>query len=174
VTLVAANVDLPAPPGVRRIDVGSAAELERSTTAEFEGAHVLLMAAAPADFRPRTTAPEKLSRGGSGLELALEPTEDILAKIGAARGDGQTVVGFAAEHGEGRVGRAREKLARKRADMIVLNDVSDPRIGFESEQNAVTLVTAGGDRELPLAPKGEIAEGILDAVEALRSAAVHR
>ena len=84
------------------------------------------MAAAPADFRAAEVAPDKLNREGA-LELRLEPTEDILAGLAASRGEAQTIVGFAAEHGEGGVERARAKLERKGADLIVLNDVSDSR-----------------------------------------------
>jgi phosphopantothenoylcysteine decarboxylase / phosphopantothenate---cysteine ligase len=167
VTLIAANVALPAPAGVHRVDVETAAQLAEATQAEFARSHVLLMAAAPADFRAAVPAGEKLKREGD-LELRLEPTEDILAGLAAARTPEQTVVGFAAEHGGDAVGRAREKLARKGADLIVLNDVSDPAIGFESEQNAVTLVDSGGEAELPRDSKDAIAEGILDRVERLR------
>jgi phosphopantothenoylcysteine decarboxylase/phosphopantothenate--cysteine ligase len=131
------------------------------------------MAAAPADFRPAEAAAAKLERKGT-LELRLEPTADILAGLAAARSEGQTIVGFAAEHGEGGVERARAKLDRKGADMIVLNDVSDPEIGFESPENAVTLIDAGGETEIPRASKDEIAEAILDRVDALRRNAPQR
>ncbi len=125
------------------------------------------MAAAPADFRPREVAKGKLRRGGEGLDLRLEPTEDILAAVAAGRREGQTVVGFAAETGAG-LESARDKLERKGADMIVLNDVSDPEIGFESERNAVTLVAGSGEREVAIDSKEAVAEAILSAVEALR------
>jgi phosphopantothenoylcysteine decarboxylase/phosphopantothenate--cysteine ligase len=167
VTLIAANVALPEPAGVRRIDVETAAELAEATGAEFPSAHILLMAAAPADFRPSETASDKLKRE-SGLDLHLEPTEDILAGLASNRGTGQTIVGFAAEHGND-VDRAREKLSRKGADLIVLNDVSDPSIGFESGDNAVTLISPTAEAHLSLAPKDEIAEQILDRVDQLRS-----
>ena len=166
VTLIAANVALPEPAGVRRIDVQTAAELAEAAQAEFREAHVLLMAAAPADFRPTEPAPGKLEREGS-LDLHLEPTEDILAGLTAQRVAGQTVVGFAAEHGND-VDRAREKLSRKGADLIVLNDVSDPSIGFESRNNAATLISSAEETTLPQAPKGVIAEQILDRVQTLR------
>jgi phosphopantothenoylcysteine decarboxylase/phosphopantothenate--cysteine ligase len=169
VTLVAANVAVPAPPGVRRVDVESAADLAAALRAEFPASQVLLMAAAPADFRPESVAGNKIKRRGSGLDLHLEPTEDILAGLAAERGEGQTIVGFAAEHGVGGPGRARDKLVRKGADLIVLNDVSDPKIGFESERNAVTLIEAGEEQELPIDSKEAIAEAILDRVDALRS-----
>jgi phosphopantothenoylcysteine decarboxylase/phosphopantothenate--cysteine ligase len=167
VTLLAANVALPAPAGVRRVDVETAAELAAAARESFPNQHVLLMAAAPADFRAQPAA-EKMKRQ-DGLELALEPTEDILAGLASGRGEGQTIVGFAAEHGGEAVERARGKLHRKGADLIVLNDVSDPEIGFESERNAVTLITAAGETELPLDSKDAIAERILDEVARLRA-----
>jgi phosphopantothenoylcysteine decarboxylase / phosphopantothenate---cysteine ligase len=170
VTLIAANVALPAPAGVRRIDVETAAQLAAAAGEEFAAAHVLLMAAAPADFRAAAPAAGKLRRAGS-LELSLEPTEDILAALAAGRTAGQTIVGFAAEHGGEAVERARGKLRRKGADMIVLNDVSDPEIGFESERNAVTLITAESETEVPIDSKQAIAEAILGGVERLREKA---
>ncbi len=170
VTLIAANVSLPEPAGVRRIDVETAAELAEAAGAEFPSCHVLLMAAAPADFRAAEPATGKLKRQG-GLDVHLEPTEDILAGLAATRDEGQTIVGFAAEHGAEGVDRAREKLTRKGADLIVLNDVSDPSIGFESPDNAVTLIDARAETEAPRASKEEIAEAILDKVNELRATA---
>jgi len=167
VTLIAANVALPAPAGVRRIDVETAAQLTAAAAEEFEKTQVLLMAAAPADFRTAEAAAGKLERSGS-LELSLEPTEDILAALAAERASEQTIVGFAAEHGGDAVERARGKLHRKGADMIVLNDVSDPEIGFESERNAVTLIRGEGETEVPIASKDEIAEAILSEIDRLR------
>jgi phosphopantothenoylcysteine decarboxylase/phosphopantothenate--cysteine ligase len=131
VTLIAANVSLAEPPGVHRIDVENGEELAKAARTEFPGAHVLLMAAAPADFRASGIATGKLTRDDS-LDLHLEPTEDILASLTATRTDQQTVVAFAAEAGEN-IERAEEKLARKKADLIVLNDISNPQIGFESQ-----------------------------------------
>jgi phosphopantothenoylcysteine decarboxylase/phosphopantothenate--cysteine ligase len=170
VTLVAANVALPEPAGVRRIDVETAAELAAAARAEFPSSQVLVMAAAPADFRAAEVAPEKIKREeGASLELRLEPTEDILAGLAENRGDSQTIVGFAAEHGEGGVERARAKLARKGADLIVLNDVADSSIGFESEENAVTLIDASSETAVPRASKDSIADSILDRVDSLRA-----
>jgi phosphopantothenoylcysteine decarboxylase/phosphopantothenate--cysteine ligase len=169
VTLVAANVSLPAP-GVRRVDVETAAELTAALEREFSSADVLIMAAAPADFRPKRAAGEKIHREAHGdLELDLEPTEDILAALAARRREGQTIVGFAAETSEG-IERARQKLERKGADAIVLNDVSRAEIGFESPENEVLIVERGAEHHVPLASKEQIADAILDRVEALRSA----
>lgn len=170
VTLIAANVSLPSPAGVRRVDVETAAELAATAEVEFGSAHVLLMAAAPADFRAAEPAAGKLRRSGS-LELSLEPTEDILASLSSARRQGQTIVGFAAEHGGEAVERARGKLTRKGADLIVLNDVSNPEIGFESDRNAVTLISAESEIEVPIDSKGAVAEAILDEVDRLRGKA---
>ncbi len=167
VTLIAANVALPAPAGIRRIDVETAEQLAAAAGTEFPTAHVLLMAAAPADFRPTDVATGKLARQ-DGLELRLEPTEDILASLAAAKTETQTVIGFAAEHGGDAVNRARAKLTRKNADLVVLNDVSDPAIGFESEQNAVTLIDKDTDTPVPIASKDTIADAILDKVAQLR------
>jgi phosphopantothenoylcysteine decarboxylase / phosphopantothenate---cysteine ligase len=170
VTLIAANVSLPEPAGVHRIDVETAAELGAAAQAEFSSCHVLLMAAAPADFRAVEVAPGKLNRAqGSSLELRLEPTEDILAGLAPTRTEVQTIVGFAAEHGEGGVQRARAKLERKGADLVVLNDVSDREIGFESEENAVTLIDATSETPVPQASKDSIADSILDRVDTLRT-----
>jgi phosphopantothenoylcysteine decarboxylase/phosphopantothenate--cysteine ligase len=171
VTLIAANVALDVDAGVKRIDVGSAAELSAALDREFAKAQVLLMAAAPADFRPERVADGKLKRKGSGLDLHLEPTEDILAGLASRRADGQTIVGFAAEHGVGGSGRARDKLVRKGADLIVFNDVSDTEIGFESDRNAVTLISADDEREIAIDSKEAIAEAILGRVDELRDAA---
>ena len=170
VTLIAANVALPAPPGVHRIDIETAAELASAAEAEFPQAHVLLMAAAPADFRAAAPAQGKLPRR-EGLELSLEPTEDILAGLSARRSEGQTIVGFAAEAAASReqaVERARGKLERKGVDLIVFNDVSNPEIGFESERNAVTLIGKENETELSIASKEEIAGAILQEVDRLR------
>jgi phosphopantothenoylcysteine decarboxylase/phosphopantothenate--cysteine ligase len=170
VTLIAANVSRPAPPGVRRVDVETAAELADALGREFDSADVLVMAAAPADFRPTRAVGEKIHREGTGaLELDLEATDDILAGLSARRREGQTIIGFAAETDAG-LERAREKLERKGADAIVLNDVSRPEIGFESPENEVVIVERAGEHHVPLASKNQVADEILDRIEALRKA----
>lgn len=169
VTLVAANVALPTGPGIERIDVSSAAELAEATAGAFDRADVLVMAAAVADFRPGSSAAEKLTREGSGeLELHLEPTEDVLAALASRRRDGQVLIGFAAEHGGDFVERARGKLERKGLDAIVVNDVSDPSIGFDSPDNEVTIVSRDDDQQVPRGTKDAIAEAILDRIAAFR------
>lgn len=170
--VVAANVDLARVEGIRYRDVVTAAELADATRAELAGADVLLMAAAVADFRPAAAEGAKIEKAGrSGLALELEPTEDVLSAVAQERRSDQTIVGFAAEHGTGAQARARGKLERKRLDAIVLNDVSGEGIGFEAPDNAVTIITPDGDRDVPLASKAEVAREILDAVESLRARA---
>ena len=170
VVLVAANVSLSDPAGVRRIDVETTAELAATLRSELERGHVLLMAAAVADFRAARVEDGKIEREASGaLDLPLEATEDVLAGVAAARTEDQSVIGFAAEHGADAIVRAREKLDRKGLDAIVFNDVSRSDIGFDSERNEVVIVDREGEHRVELAPKGEVADAILDRVEALRA-----
>ena len=176
VTLLAANVSLPRPPGVLCREVATAAELEQACAQEFPACDVLLMTAAVADFRPRAKADGKLKKAGrASLELELEPTADVLAGLAERRRDGQTLVGFAAEHGERAVDYARRKLAQKGLDALVVNDISRPDIGFDVDTNEVTILAAavGEQSEIlthvPRAPKTQVAEEILDAVERLRA-----
>jgi phosphopantothenoylcysteine decarboxylase/phosphopantothenate--cysteine ligase len=172
VTLVAANVSLPAAPGVRRIDVETTSELAGAVGREFDRCHVLLMAAAVADFGPAHREPGKLEREGSeDLHLELERTEDVLAGVSSRRRAEQTLVGFAAEHGSGSIARAREKLARKGLDAIVFNDISRAEIGFDSQLNEAVFVERGEEHQIALAPKEEVADAILDRVEAIRRGA---
>jgi phosphopantothenoylcysteine decarboxylase/phosphopantothenate--cysteine ligase len=168
VTLIAANVALPSAAGVNRIDVTSAAELDAAARAGFGDADLLLMAAAVADFRPAEPYDGKLVREQSaGLSLDLEPTADVIAGLAAERRDGQVLVGFAAEHGGDFVARARGKLEHKGIDAIVVNDVSDSSIGFESTDNEVTIVSGTGEDRLPRGTKRELADAILDRVAGL-------
>jgi phosphopantothenoylcysteine decarboxylase / phosphopantothenate---cysteine ligase len=173
VTVVAANVSLPAPPGIRVVAVQTAAELLDACEARFDAADVLLMAAAVADFRPRAVAAAKLKKIGdppTPPTLELEPTTDVLGTLSARRRPGQVLVGFAAETGEGAIAYAREKLARKRLDAIVVNDVAAAGIGFDSADNEVTIVTADGtERKLERAGKDLIAEGVLAGIDQLLS-----
>jgi phosphopantothenoylcysteine decarboxylase/phosphopantothenate--cysteine ligase len=171
VTVVAANVSLERPGGVRYVDVETAAELEEAVRAEFPDSDVLLMAAAVADFRPTEATEEKISKAGrAGLTVELEPTADVLATLAEERRPDQTVVGFAAETGQGGIDRARGKLDRKRLDAVVLNDVARGDIGFESAENEVAIVTDEGVEEVSLRSKAEVATRVLDAVERLRAA----
>ncbi|HEY7454457.1 MAG TPA: bifunctional phosphopantothenoylcysteine decarboxylase/phosphopantothenate--cysteine ligase CoaBC [Thermoleophilaceae bacterium] len=177
VTLVSANVTLPRPAGIEEVTVETTAELEAAVRERFAGCDVLIMAAAPADFRPAAVAEGKLAREGEGegdarsggFALELQPTADIVAAVAAGRRPDQTVVGFAAEHGEGAVERGRAKLTRKGLDAVVVNDISRPEIGFDSPENEVKIVSADGEWEVGRRPKSEVAAAILDAVERLRT-----
>jgi phosphopantothenoylcysteine decarboxylase / phosphopantothenate---cysteine ligase len=170
VTLIAANVALELPAAA--VSVETTAELETAVRERFGDADVLIMAAAPADFRPAEPSDEKISREGSaGLSIELEPTADIVAGVAAERRPDQTVIGFAAEHGEGAVERGRAKLSRKGLDAIVVNDISRSEIGFDSTDNEVTIVLPDGEREVGRRPKAEVASAILDEVERLRAPA---
>ena len=176
VKLVAANVALTPPPGVSWRAVVTAADLKAACEDEFPSCDVLLMAAAVADFRPSTPQNGKLKKSGrSSLELELEPTPDVLAGLAAQRRAGQTLVGFAAEHGERATEYGREKLTSKGVDAVVVNDISRTDIGFDADANEVTILTARGggtgvdERHVPRAGKAAVAETILDAVEDLRA-----
>ena len=170
VTVVAANVALARNPRVRYVDVATAAELQAACSAAFSGCDVLVMTAAVADFRPADAAAGKLKKAGrEGLTLELEPTADVLSALAAARAPGQTLVGFAAEHGAGALDYGRGKLARKGLDAIVVNDVSAAGVGFDAVDNEVTILTAAGERHVPRAPKAEVARAILETIDALRA-----
>jgi phosphopantothenoylcysteine decarboxylase/phosphopantothenate--cysteine ligase len=177
VTLLAANVALPRPPGVVCHDLGTAAELQEASEREFPACDLLLMTAAVADFRPSKPAEGKIKKSGrTSLELELEPTVDVLAALAEQRRDGQTLVGFAAEHGERAVDYARKKLTEKGLDAVVVNDISREDIGFDVEVNEVAILTVDAKRQetvqyVPRASKTEVAEAILDAVERLRGGA---
>jgi phosphopantothenoylcysteine decarboxylase/phosphopantothenate--cysteine ligase len=176
VTLVAANVALETPAGVVRREVGTAAELKDACEREFPGCDVLLMAAAVADFTPTETANGKIKKSTrERLELVLEPTADVLSGLAARRREGQTLVGFAAEHGERALECARGKLTGKGLDALVVNDISRSDIGFDVDANEVTILTAGAgagaeidERHVPRASKARVAAAILDTVENLR------
>jgi phosphopantothenoylcysteine decarboxylase / phosphopantothenate---cysteine ligase len=172
VTVVAANVSLERPAGIEFVNVETAAELEEATRERFGQADVLLMAAAVADFRPRDPDPAKIKKEGrDSLSLELVATTDVLGELGSRHREGQTIVGFAAEHGGDVVTEARAKLARKRLDAVVVNDVSRADIGFDAEDNEVTVVTEGGERGVPHGPKSAVAAAVLDEVERLRTRA---
>jgi phosphopantothenoylcysteine decarboxylase/phosphopantothenate--cysteine ligase len=172
VTVVAANVALSAPPGVNVVAVGTAAELKAACDERFDTTDVLLMAAAVADFRPRDPAAHKLKKTDPThpRHLELEPTEDVLSTLAGRRRPGQVLVGFAAEHGDGAIAYARDKLERKRLDAIVVNDISQPGIGFDAADNEVTILARdGGELRLRKSRKEQIADGVLDEVEKLRA-----
>jgi phosphopantothenoylcysteine decarboxylase/phosphopantothenate--cysteine ligase len=150
--------------------VETAVQLEQAARDEFPGTDVLLMAAAVADFTPAAPHEAKITKTGRDeLLVELKPTTDVLAALASERRAGQTVVGFAAEHGEGAAERARDKLVRKGVDAIVLNDVSRPGIGFDSPENEVLIVTRAGTHEVPKALKEEVARAIIEVVEELHA-----
>jgi phosphopantothenoylcysteine decarboxylase/phosphopantothenate--cysteine ligase len=171
VTVVAANVGLADPEGCTVVRVSTAEELRAACAAAFSGADVLVMAAAVADFRPVDPADGKIKKQGrTGMTIELEATVDVLVELSGRRRPGQILVGFAAEHGDQAVAHAREKLVRKGLDAVVVNDVSQPGIAFDAADNAVTIVTAAGDRTVARAAKADIADAILDDVVAARRA----
>ena len=174
VTVVAANVALPRNPAVRYVDVETAAELAAATAAEFGACDLLLMAAAVADYRPAHARADKIKKTEAELELRLERTEDVLSGLAARRRDGQLIVGFAAETGGRALDYGREKLARKRLDAVVVNDIGAPGVGFDSADNEVTIITAETERHVPRTTKTEIAAAILDAVLSRRSSSTLR
>jgi len=171
VRMIAANVSLPTPAGVEVVPVETAAQLATACAEAFPRCDVLLMAAAVADFRPADPADRKLKKDSADAPdaIALEPTPDVLSGLAADRRPEQTIVGFAAEHGEGALEYARGKLTRKRLDAIVVNDISRADIGFDATDNEVTIVTPDGEHPVARAPKEEIAAAILDVVAQLRA-----
>lgn len=166
VTLLAANLAVPPPVGVEVVEAPTAAAMAREALARAD-ADVVLMAAAVADYTPAQAFAGKRPKDEETWRLELVPTPDILHSLGERRRPGQVLVGFAADAGERGLERARAKLAEKRADLIVYNDVSRPGIGFEAAENEVVLVSAAGERTVPRAPKERIAAAVLDAVETL-------
>jgi phosphopantothenoylcysteine decarboxylase/phosphopantothenate--cysteine ligase len=167
VTLVTASPIRLAPDlgaSVHRIDVETAADMERALGEACRGADVVIMAAAVADFRPKVSAESKLSKEDGLPELVLEPTPDILAGLVAQRSKGQVLVGFAAETHDV-INRARRKLDRKGVDLLVVNDVSAPGAGFDHDTNAVAILHAGGGTTMvPLTSKDAVANAVLDSV----------
>src|SRR5213083_2562742 len=164
VLLVTGPTELALPLGVTTHRVETTAEMQRAVQSLVKQAQVLIMAAAPADYRPTTASPTKRSRGSGTLTLELEPTPDILATLERPRPC--VVVGFALEAGGDGVARARKKLQDKALDFVILNDALEPGAGFEVATNRVTIIGKGGEPiELPLLTKRDVAEKILDAVE---------
>ncbi|NEK58384.1 bifunctional phosphopantothenoylcysteine decarboxylase/phosphopantothenate--cysteine ligase CoaBC [Geodermatophilus sabuli] len=169
VVLVAANVELPAPFGVRVVPAGTAEDLRTAVLAEAADADVVVMAAAVADFRPATVAGTKLKKGSaaepSAVPLVRNP--DVLAELVAERRAGRLVVGFAAETGDADgdvLAHARAKLARKGCDLLVVNDVSGGRVFGRSDNAAVVLAADGTATELAEGSKDAVAAGVWSTV----------
>lgn len=165
VTLVAANLAVPAPGGIDVVAAPTAADVEREVLARADDADVVVMAAAVADYRPAEALAGKRGKDGAPWTLELEPTTDILRALGE-REDGPLLVGFAAESGGG-VDRARRKLTDKNVNLVVFNDVSRADIGFDSEENEVTVIGRDGERQVEKASKRAVAGAILDEVARL-------
>lgn len=168
VTLVAGPLAVPVPVGVRHVHVESTTEMQEAVARELPASDVLVMAAAPADYRPADVSTSKLKKTGEARSIALAENADILASTRAARRAGAVVVGFALETDD-IVANARRKLAAKALDFIVLNDAKEPGAGFAVDTNRVTILARGSDEpeRLPLLTKHEVADAILDRVEAV-------
>jgi phosphopantothenoylcysteine decarboxylase/phosphopantothenate--cysteine ligase len=154
------------PPGAAQVTrVETAEQMRQAVLQLLPQSSVVIMTAAVADFRPKAAAAQKIKRPGP-MSLELEPTPDILAEV-ASRKQSQTIVGFAAET-ENVLENARKKLAAKSLDAIVVNDVSREGVGFDSDRNAVTIITTSDVIEVPETTKWEVAQRVLDQVVRLR------
>jgi phosphopantothenoylcysteine decarboxylase/phosphopantothenate--cysteine ligase len=163
--LISGPTSLPPPDGVEFVDVQTAEQMAQAVLARLEDATIVIKAAAVADYRPVTAAPQKIKKCGGKLSLDLEPATDILAEVGRRKGR-RLVVGFSAET-EHLQANARKKLEEKNVDLMVANDVTQGV--FDSDYNTAVLITRQGATELPRMTKAELAGRILDAVVALRA-----
>jgi len=166
VILISAPARLAPPAGCELVSVTTAEEMRQAVLKHLPRATLVMKAAAVADYRPRLLAEQKIKRTGP-ITIELEPTSDILAEVIKVRQPGTIVIGFAAET-ENPLDHARDKLVRKGVDAIVLNDVARPNIGFDSDRNAVTFLTANAAHDLPEMSKRLLADRILDEVQQLR------
>jgi len=166
VTLVGANLGVPAPGGVELVAAPTAADMAREVLARAD-ADLVMMAAAVADYRPVATQEGKRPKDTNGWTLELVPTLDVLSVLGDKRTNGRLLVGFAAEASGDGLERARRKLRNKGVDLVVYNDVSRDDIGFDAVENEVVLLTEAGERPIPRARKEDVAVEILDEVERL-------
>src|SRR5262245_24852187 len=164
VTLLAANLAVPAPAGVETIETPTAGEMLAAADRRFD---LALLAAAVADYRPAEVVAGKRPKTATAWTLELEPTVDVARALGERKRPGQVLVAFGAEHGEAGLERKRRMLEEKNVDLVVYNDVSRADIGFDSPENEVVLVTRSGERRVPKASKQRIAAAILDAAEEL-------
>jgi phosphopantothenoylcysteine decarboxylase/phosphopantothenate--cysteine ligase len=166
VTLLAANLSVAAPVGVDVVETPTAQAMLDEALARAD-ADLVLMAAAPADYRPADAREDKRPKDDEAWSIELEPTTDILRTLGERRANGQVLVSFAADQGEHGLERARGKLTAKNVDLVVYNDVSQEGIGFDSDENEVVLISASGERRVARAPKRAIAAAIIDAAAEL-------
>jgi phosphopantothenoylcysteine decarboxylase/phosphopantothenate--cysteine ligase len=168
VVLVSGPSSEPEPHGVELVRIQTAAQMKDAILGRLQGVDVVVMAAAVADYRPEVEAPQKIKKNEKPLALKLVRTDDILLAVAGVRKKGQTIVGFAAET-ESLEANAREKLSKKKLDLVVANDVSRPDSGFEVDTNEASLFRAdGGVRKLPLMSKLALADEILDEVRDYR------
>ena len=168
VTLLSGPVAIEAPQGVKLVPFTTTQELLDRASELAEGQDLLIQAAAPADYRAKEVAPQKIKKqGGEPMTFTLVENPDVAATLGKAKRSGQVFVGFAAETNDV-LAHARDKLARKNLDMIVANDVTRPGAGFDVDTNIVTLITKDGQEALPMMSKAEVAQRILDRALALR------
>jgi phosphopantothenoylcysteine decarboxylase/phosphopantothenate--cysteine ligase len=169
VTMVSGPTTIPVPPAIEVVRVRTAVEMRDAVVSRASAADVVVMAAAVADYAP-VKAAEKISKDGDELVLRLVRTPDVLAELGARRAAGELprtfLAGFAAETSDV-VAKARDKRRRKKVDLIVANDVSSDDRGFDTDQNAVTLVAADDEQEVTLRSKADVARAILDRIEGL-------
>jgi phosphopantothenoylcysteine decarboxylase/phosphopantothenate--cysteine ligase len=166
VILISGVSPLAPPAGVEFVQVTSSEEMRAAVLSRLAESTIVIKAAAVSDYRPKAVAAQKIKRR-EAIQLELEPTADILAEVAATRPAGTLVIGFAAET-EDHLRHAREKLLRKGADALVLNDVGRPGTGFDSDRNAATFLTRDTAIELPEMSKRDLADRILDEVRALR------
>lgn len=168
VTLISGPVSLPAPYGVKKIDVNTTLEMYDAANKAFPSADITVKAAAPADFRAKEEASQKIKKedGQDDMTLPLVKNPDIAASLGRVKKPGQVLVVFAAETENG-IENAKHKLSAKNADMAVLNNVTEKGAGFDTDTNIVTFLTAEGIRKLPIMRKEDVAHLILDEAAAM-------
>ena len=166
VTLVAGPVSLSTPEGVNRIDVESCQEMYEASTKAFPQMDAAILCAAVADFRPETTADQKIKREKDDLVLRLQPTHDIAQQLGKLKTDNQVLIGFALETNDEEV-NAKKKLAKKNLDFIVLNSTRNKGTTFRSDDNQISIISANGQKDFPKKPKTEVARDIVDELAAL-------
>ncbi|MBL9131799.1 MAG: phosphopantothenoylcysteine decarboxylase [Verrucomicrobiaceae bacterium] len=161
VVLISGPVSLPRPDGAEFHSIETARQMYDAVAAHIGGCEIAIFAAAVADYRPAAVSEQKIKKSGSTLTLELERTEDILGSARSIFGFTGTLVGFAAES-ENLLANAQDKLARKGCDLVIANDISQPGIGFDSTENAVTLCLPGGRTiPLPRQPKTTLARALL-------------
>ena len=168
VTLLSGPVAIEAPQGVKLVPFTTTQELLDRASELAREQDLLIQAAAPADYRAKEVAPQKIKKqGGEPMTFTLVENPDVAATLGKAKRSGQVFVGFAAETNDV-LAHAKDKLARKNLDMIVANDVTRPGAGFDVDTNIVTPITKDGQEALPMMSKAEVAQRILDRALALR------